>query len=177
MVTDYILAGECVILAICLVGKARAGAVNSTGFWVPAFLTFALAALAGGTAHGFRLDLGEVNHAIVWRVTVWSIVAAAAMMLVAGLHSTLRPDTDNPTCRAAGVRWLKMGSHGKRGGSGAHGPEGLRPREFKSQRRLPCDPDVGASFSSIGPPCCSRVSRNREVPPATLGCTRRCHRC
>ncbi len=110
MVTDYILAGECVILAICLVGKARAGAVNSTGFWVPAFLTFALAALAGGTAHGFRLDLGEVNHAIVWRVTVWSIVAAAAMMLVAGLHSTLRPDTDNPTCRAAGVRWLKWGA-------------------------------------------------------------------
>ena len=110
MVTDYILAGECVILATCLLGRARAGVVNSTGFWGPAFLTVALAALAGGTAHGFRLYLGEVNHPIVWKVTVWSIAAGAAMTLLAGLHSTLRPDTDNPTCRAAGVRWLKWGA-------------------------------------------------------------------
>jgi hypothetical protein len=109
MVTDYLLAAESVVLAILLLVAARAAGGRSVHLWVLAFLVAAVAGFAGGTAHGFRLYLGEANWAIVWKVTVWSIGLGAVLMLVAGIRSALRPETIAPERRQAGVRWLKRG--------------------------------------------------------------------
>lgn len=109
MITDYLLAGWCVFLAISLLRKSRAAGKGSVGLWVLAFLVAALAALAGGTSHGFRLYLGEANWAIVWKVTVWSIGAGSVLMLIAGLRSAVRPETGDQEHRKAGVSWLRKG--------------------------------------------------------------------
>ncbi len=73
MVTDYLLAGQCVFLALSLLAKSRRAGRGSVGLWVTAFFVAALAAFAGGTSHGFRLYLGEVKWSVVWTITVWSI--------------------------------------------------------------------------------------------------------
>ena len=109
LVTDYILAGQAIFLAISLLRRSRAVGKGSVGLWVFAFLVAALAAFAGGTSHGFRLYLGEANWAIVWAITVWSIGAGSVLMLVAGLRSALRPETENQEHRKVGVRWLEKG--------------------------------------------------------------------
>jgi Ca2+/Na+ antiporter len=79
------------------------------GLWVLAFAVTAVAALAGGTAHGFRLYLGEANGSLVWTVTVWSIGAGAVLLLLAGLRAALRPETHDQKDRKTGVSLLKKG--------------------------------------------------------------------
>jgi hypothetical protein len=78
------------------------------GLWVAAFAITAVAALAGGTAHGFRLYLGA-HWSVVWTVTLWSIGAGALLLLLAGLRSVLRPETGAQKDRKAGASWLKKG--------------------------------------------------------------------
>ena len=109
LVTDYLMAAQCVFLALSLLAKSRRAGRGSVRLWVTAFLVAALAALAGGTAHGFRLYLGEANHSIVWLVTVWSIGSSSVLMFLAGLRSALRPETDVEEDRKTGVSWLWKG--------------------------------------------------------------------
>jgi Ca2+/Na+ antiporter len=109
MVTDYLLAAECVFFALSLLARSRRAGRGSVGLWVLAFAVTAVAALAGGTAHGFRLYLGEANGSLVWTVTVWSIGAGAVFLLLAGLRAALRPETHDQKDRKAGVSLLKKG--------------------------------------------------------------------
>ena len=108
MVTDYLLAGECVFFGLSLLARSRRAGRGSVGLWVAAFAVITLAALAGGTAHGFRLYLGA-NGSVVWTVTMWSIGAGAVLLLLAGLRSALRPEPGAQKDRKAGASWLKKG--------------------------------------------------------------------
>ena len=108
MVTDYLLTGLCVVLAVELLRRAGPSKRSSIVLWVASFLVAAVAALAGGTAHGFKLYLGE-NHAIIWTVTVYSIGLTAILMLLAGIRSANRPTTSDPARRSTGHKWLKAG--------------------------------------------------------------------
>ncbi len=103
VLTDYALALLCAFFAFSL--YRRSGGPK-TGLWVAAFSVTALAALAGGTAHGFRVPLGE-NWSTVWGVTVASIAASSGLLIAAGIRSVLRPDAKDQTARREGVRWLK----------------------------------------------------------------------
>ncbi|HJS73390.1 MAG TPA: hypothetical protein VJ921_03810 [Vicinamibacteria bacterium] len=103
MLTDYALAILCLWIAISL---GRRGGNRRMGHWVAAFLVTGFAALAGGTAHGFRIPLGE-SHPPLWRITVVAIAAGAALLIAAGLRSALRPEVDDREARRAGHRWLK----------------------------------------------------------------------
>jgi len=118
MLTDYALAALVAAFAIRLRLRARstldraawkAFAIGSTGFWWLAFGVTALAALAGGTAHGFRLYLGDAAHARVWQLTVVLIVLSAVLTLVAAIRSVLRPSIAPGPRRKAGHRWLRRG--------------------------------------------------------------------
>jgi hypothetical protein len=109
MLTDYLLTGLCIALAISLLSRAGRSKRRTVILWVISFFVAALAALAGGIAHGFKLYLGEANHAIVWKVTVVSIGLSAFLMLLAGIRSALYPTTTDPKRRAAGHGWLKRG--------------------------------------------------------------------
>ena len=106
MLTDYALAAVCLYFAAALWGGSRRAGGRRVGLWIPAFLVTALAALAGGTAHGFRLSLGD-RWDCVWSVTVWSIVASSGLLIAAGVRSVLRSEARDATDRSEGVRWLK----------------------------------------------------------------------
>ena len=102
MLTDYALALLCLFFAFSL--YRRSGG-SKAGLWVAAFSVTALAALAGGTAHGFRVLLGE-NWSTVWRITVASIAVGSGLLLAAGIRSLLGPDAKDQTAWREGVRWL-----------------------------------------------------------------------
>ena len=74
MLTDYALTLACAWFALSLL---RRGKGRKVGLWVAAFLMTAFAAVAGGTAHGFRIPLGE-SHRLVWTITVAAIAAGSA---------------------------------------------------------------------------------------------------
>lgn len=76
--------------------------------WVVAFVMTAVAALLGGTAHGFREPLGA-NWAMVWSLTVWSIAASSVLLIAAGARSALRPQAADASSRSEGLNWLKGG--------------------------------------------------------------------
>jgi hypothetical protein len=99
MLTDYVLTAGCVYWAIRLRAHRR------SALWRAAFLVTGFAALAGGTAHGFRVPLGESWESL-WRVTVTSIAASSALLIAAGLRSGLGPATRDADRRRLGIRWL-----------------------------------------------------------------------
>jgi hypothetical protein len=108
MLTDYALALVCLYFAAVLWGRARRVGGRRVGAWIAAFLVTALAALAGGTAHGFRMPLGERWDA-VWRLTVWSIGAGSVLLIASGVRSVLRSQARDAKARSEGIRWLKSG--------------------------------------------------------------------
>lgn len=75
VLTDYALAAVCVFLGIRLIGKTK--------FWALAFLALALAALLGGTWHGFwQSDL-------LWKATTLSVgIASFGMVVGSALQTT-----------------------------------------------------------------------------------------
>lgn len=103
MVTDYALAFLCLYFAVFL-GRHVGGRV---GLWVWAFIVTAIAAILGGTAHGFRAPLGERWH-VVWELTVWSIAAGSGLLIAAGVRAAMRSEASGSE-RREGIRWLKGG--------------------------------------------------------------------
>jgi Family of unknown function (DUF6962) len=86
MVTDYLITAWCVVLAVKLLGK-RSFAGGPVQLWIWVFWVTALAALAGGTAHGFKLYLEGPALAVVWTATVAAIGASAALAVAASVRS------------------------------------------------------------------------------------------
>ena len=103
MLTDYALALLCLWFALSL---GRRGEGRKLGLWVAAFLVTAFAALAGGTAHGFRIPLGE-SHRPLWTVTIAAIAAGSVLLVAAAVRSAVRPEVGGGEMRSAGHRWLK----------------------------------------------------------------------
>lgn len=103
MLTDYALSLLSVLLGLSLLRRAQG---HRVGLWVSAFLVTAFAALAGGTAHGFRIPLGE-NWSLLWRITVCSIALGSVLLIAAGVRSAVRPETRDESARRNGHSWLK----------------------------------------------------------------------
>ncbi len=106
MLTDYLLAGLCLYCSGSLFSRSRKRQARMTGLWIAAFGVTAFAALAGGTAHGFRVPLAE-RWDVVWSVTVWSIAGASLLLIAAGADSHLRPGARSEVGRREGISWLK----------------------------------------------------------------------
>lgn len=107
MATDYLLAVACAFFAWSMARRARAEGGRSIGLWVAAFLVTAFAALAGGSAHGFRPALGEEHWRMLWSLTVWSIGLGSALLIGAGVRSVLRSEAASKASRKVGIRWVQ----------------------------------------------------------------------
>ncbi len=83
MVSDYLLAGFAVLLALPLLRLGQLVSHGSIRLWGFALLATAAGAVAGGTSHGFSLYLGTVGQAVAWKLTVYSI-GLASLLMVAG---------------------------------------------------------------------------------------------
>jgi len=108
MVTDYALALLCLGFAWLLWSGSRRTGARRVGLWTTAFAVTAIAAVAGGTAHGFRVPLGD-SWATLWSMTVWSIAASSILLITAGVRSALRSEARDRRERSEGILWLKRG--------------------------------------------------------------------
>ena len=89
MATDYLLAIVCVVFGLALLRVGGGVRDMSIQLWGWALLVTAVGAVAGGTYHGFLHYLRPDTVAALWKVTVYSIGAAAFLMLSAAVLSTL----------------------------------------------------------------------------------------
>jgi len=106
MLTDYALTLLCAWFAFSLWRRSGRTGGRRVGLWVAAFFLTAFAALAGGTAHGFRVPLGE-HWSVVWKTTVVSIAVGSAFLVAAGTRSAIRPQARDERTRREGIVWLK----------------------------------------------------------------------
>jgi hypothetical protein len=84
--TDYLLAAASFAFALAI--RRRMGPHNrlSGWYWCAAFVASALAAIAGGTFHGFAWFLAPETLRALWNVTMFSIGACAAF-IAAGVRA------------------------------------------------------------------------------------------
>lgn len=89
MLTDYALAALGVWFGWRLVRGGREAGEASRVLWGASFLALAVAAAAGGTAHGFAEVLGGVESSWIWKLTTFSIGLASAALLAAAVIARL----------------------------------------------------------------------------------------
>lgn len=99
-ITDYILACEVLVLGFILLRTGYVQQQISMRLWAGAFFVIGIAALTGGTFHGFVDFLSKSSSAALWRVTVYCIALSTAFMLGAAVYSAL-PVTIRPWFLAA----------------------------------------------------------------------------
>jgi len=102
MITDYMLALACAIFAILTLRLQIPH--RAVPIWFLAFLTGSIAALLGGTFHGFKLYLTAGGRGKgIWDFTMILIGASAAFMIAGALVSSLgRADLES-------VKWIRRG--------------------------------------------------------------------
>ena len=99
--TDYVLAISAATFAI-LTLRLRSSH-RAMPLWVLAFTCAAIAALSGGTFHGFKNYFSPAAGKSLWDTAMIFIGATAAFLIAATIISSLR-DRQRPY-----VRWLKRG--------------------------------------------------------------------
>jgi hypothetical protein len=103
-ITDYILGAMAIVLGRRLWRLGQSGGQASVKFWAASFLVTAVAAIAGGTSHGFADVLGTTGHAVLWKLTVWSIGFTAFFLLLATAHAALIGRARQALIVAAGLQ-------------------------------------------------------------------------
>jgi uncharacterized membrane protein len=88
--TDYILGGLALVLGRRLWLTGQRTQQVTIRLWAASFLVTGIAALAGGTSHGFADVLGPAGHAVLWKLTMWSIGGTAFLLLCATAHAALQ---------------------------------------------------------------------------------------
>jgi hypothetical protein len=101
--TDYLLAAECAAFAIAL-ARVRAPSLVRSAF-VTLFASASLAALVGGTVHGFFPQDGAASRSL-WLITLLSIGVTAAAMLTLAARLVLDSAPARDIVVAAALLWL-----------------------------------------------------------------------
>ncbi len=100
--TDYGLALECGTFAI-LLWRRRSDAPEIRPWFAGLFGSLGLAALFGGTVHGFFTDPGSIGQRLLWPATLIAIGAAALAAWVLGARILLPPPYARRIALTAGV--------------------------------------------------------------------------
>lgn len=106
MLTDYVLAVLTLYFAVRLLKVGQSEQQNSVRLWGGAFITTAIAAVAGGTSHGFALYLGEVAKVAIWKTTVYAIGLASFFMLSGTIISSVSPKISRWLLAATVLKFL-----------------------------------------------------------------------
>lgn len=106
LLTDYLLAALVAALAIALWRSARATRQGSPRFWAAAFSASALAALAGGSWHGFHLLLPAAIAGLLWRATTGAIGLAGLLLLLGALRAAIGEPWRTRLTRVAVAKFL-----------------------------------------------------------------------
>jgi hypothetical protein len=90
LATDYLVALVATIWGARVLRHARAGGPRVARWWAAAFAAVALAALAGGTHHGFAPRLAPAVADGLWKLTVLTIGAIGFALVGAALTARFR---------------------------------------------------------------------------------------
>jgi hypothetical protein len=102
LLTDYILAAGSLFFAVRLKAITQNQGQTCRKLWGLAFLLAAVAAILGGTFHGFSVFLGEFLHSALWNSTVYFIGLASGLMISGALTASLNRQDES-------VRWFLSG--------------------------------------------------------------------
>ena len=87
LVTDYLLAAFTAVLA----WRLRAMPLWPQQYWAAAFAATAVAGVAGGTVHGFRLMMPPTLTAGLWVLTLEALLVAGLLIIAATHRPVLKP--------------------------------------------------------------------------------------
>jgi len=90
MITDYLLGGWTFYLAFKLIRKGMRVSQWSIILWGLSFFATGIAALIGGTSHGFALYFGSVTKEVIWTATLISIGFASLFLLSSAIITTFK---------------------------------------------------------------------------------------
>ena len=101
MITDYLLGVWTLYLAFKLTREGIRLAQRSILIWGASFAATGMAALIGGTSHGFALYFGEMTKTVIWASTLYAIGFTSLFLLSAVIIATIK----NPL-----QKWLIVGT-------------------------------------------------------------------
>lgn len=104
MATDYLLGVFTLVLGLRL--WRERGSRRGTGLWGMAFFASAVAALSGGTYHGFVRLLEPAAAAGLWKTTLYAVGVASFSLLAAAAFQALAGAARNVLLVAAGSKFL-----------------------------------------------------------------------
>lgn len=90
LATDLLLGGVAIALALPLLAPSTRGR-RARRLWGWALVATGVAAWAGGLWHGFAPEMAPLPAKLLWKLTLFSIGAAAAAMLAGAAFAALRP--------------------------------------------------------------------------------------
>ena len=90
MITDYLLGAWTFFLAFKLIREGMRVSQRSIILWGLSFVATGIAALIGGTSHGFALYFGTVTKEVIWIATLYSIGFASLFLLSAAIITTFK---------------------------------------------------------------------------------------
>ena len=90
MLTDYLLGVWTLYLAFKLIRKGIGISQRSILLWGLSFFATGIAAIIGGTSHGFALYFGTVTRVVIWTATLYSIGFTSLFLLSAVIIATIK---------------------------------------------------------------------------------------
>ena len=90
MITDYLLGALTLYLAFKLIREGKSVRQRSIVIWGLSFVATGIAAMIGGTSHGFALYFGTVTKAVIWTATLFTIGFASLFLLSAVIIATFK---------------------------------------------------------------------------------------
>ena len=101
LLTDYVLGAVALAFAVRLAAAPARGDRTARSWWAAAFALGTLAALAGGTVHGFVAWLPPGWRAALWATTLMSTALAGTLLLAGAARYALRGIPRSLTLTAA----------------------------------------------------------------------------
>lgn len=89
MLTDYVVAIETLFFAIFLFGISHRQRKTSVRLWGIGFIIFSVAAILGGTYHGFAYYLGESGRKDFWQGMIYLLSFSSFFMLSGTIISSI----------------------------------------------------------------------------------------
>lgn len=105
MLTDYALTALAWVFAVRLACEARARRCRAVGWWAMTFAATGLAALAGGTFHGFQGWISAPVLAALWKTVVFSMGFCGWFLLVSASYAYLMPPARAWLVAVASAKW------------------------------------------------------------------------
>ncbi len=89
MLTDYAIAIQTSGFSVLLLKLGQFRQQSAVQFWAAAFGSVAVAAVLGGTCHGFTQTFAPSTLALLWKIMLLALSLAGCFMLFATLKSSL----------------------------------------------------------------------------------------